>query len=77
MRQLWAKEARIHCFSRYSYPERWAFAREKMMTLCRDVKIKEIKTIVHGFENTPTALRGMLSGKALGKTIVKYGESER
>ena len=47
------------------------------MTLCRDVKIKEIKTIVHGFENTPTALRDMLSGKALGKTIVKYGESER
>ena len=77
MRQLWAKEARIHCFSRYSYPERWAFAREKMMTLCRDVKIKEIKTIVHGFENTPTALRDMLSGKALGKTIVKYAESER
>ena len=75
MRQLWAREARIQCFSRYSYPERWSFAREKMMKLCRDGRLKEIKTTAIGFENTPQALRDMLSGKALGKMIVKYSES--
>ena len=75
MRQLWAREARIQCFSRYSYPERWSFAREKMMKLCLDGKLKEIKTTAIGFENTPQALRDMLSGKALGKMIVKYSEA--
>ena len=75
MRQLWAREARIQCFSRYSYPERWSFAREKMMKLCRDGRLKEIKTTAIGFENTPQALRDMLSGKALGKMIVKYSEA--
>ena len=33
MRMLWAREASIQCFSRYSYPERWAFARERREAL--------------------------------------------
>ena len=46
-----------------------------MMKLCRDGKLKEIKTTAIGFENTPQALRDMLAGKALGKMIVKYSEA--
>ena len=46
-----------------------------MMKLCRGGRLKEIKTTTIGFENTPQALRDMLTGKALGKMIVKYSEA--
>ena len=72
MRQLWAKEASIKGFSRYSYPERWEFARERMKALCRDNKITTIDHIVDGFEKTPTALRDMLMGNCTGKVLVRY-----
>ena len=74
MRQLWAKEASIKGFSRYSYPERWEFARERMMALCRQGKIKTIDHIVNGFEKTPSSLKDMLSGNCTGKVLVRYSE---
>ena len=74
MRQLWAKETSIKGFSRYSYPERWEFARERMMALCRQGKIKTIDHIVNGFEKTPSSLRDMLSGNCTGKVLVRYSE---
>ena len=74
MRQLWAKEASIKGFSRYSYPERWEFARERMIALCREEKITTIDHIVNGFEKTPSSLRDMLSGNCTGKVLVRYGE---
>ena len=74
MRQLWAKEASIKGFSRYSYPERWEFARERMMALCRQGKIKTIDHIVNGFEKTPSSFRDMLSGNCTGKVLVRYSE---
>ena len=74
MRQLWAKEASIKGFSRYSYPERWEFARERMMALCRQGKIKTIDHVVNGFEKTPSSLRDMLSGNCTGKVLVRYSE---
>ena len=76
MRMLWAREASIQCFSRYSYPERWAFARERMMTLCRDGKIKAIDNVIDGFERTPAALHDMLAGKYTGKVMVRYAEAD-
>ena len=72
MRQLWAREATIHGFSRYSHPERWAFARERMAALARAGQLKSIDHIIDGFEQTPRALRGMLTGKYTGKTLVRY-----
>ena len=77
MRMLWAREANIQCFSRYSYPERWAFARERMMDLCRDGKIVAIDNIIDGFEKTPAALGSMLAGEYTGKVMVRYAEAER
>ncbi len=74
MRQLWAREASIQGFSRYSYPERWSFARERMQTLCRMGLIQSQHNEVVGFEETPDALRGMLSGQFTGKVLVRYGE---
>ena len=77
MRMLWAREASIQCFSRYSYPEKWAFARERMMALCRAGKIKAIDNVIDGFEQTPTALHDMLAGKYTGKVMVRYAEAKR
>ncbi len=72
LRQLWAREASIQCFSRYSYPREWAFARERMIELCRDGKIVAIDQVLDGFENTPRALGDMLAGKYTGKVMVRY-----
>ena len=76
MRQLWAREASIQGFSRYSYPERWEFARTRMAALCRQGRIRSIDNVVDGFENTPRALRDMLSGAKSGKTLVRYADAE-
>ena len=76
MRMLWAREASIQCFSRYSYPDKWAFARERMMSLCRNNKITTIDNIIVGFEQTPNALHDMLAGKYTGKVMVRYAEAE-
>jgi NADPH-dependent curcumin reductase CurA len=76
MRQLWAREAHVQGFSRYSYPERWDFARERMIELCRAGRIKAVDTVIDGFEATPSALRDMLTGARTGKTLVRYAERE-
>jgi NADPH-dependent curcumin reductase len=76
MRQLWAREATIQGFSRYSYPERWEFARERMIALCRQGLIKTMDHLVDGFERTPTALRDMLTGQCTGKVLVRYANAE-
>jgi NADPH-dependent curcumin reductase CurA len=76
MRQLWAREASILGFSRYSYPERWEFAREQMMSLCRQGLIRTMDHLVDGFEKTPSALRDMLSGECTGKVLVRYADKE-
>jgi NADPH-dependent curcumin reductase CurA len=76
MRMLWAREASIQCFSRYSYPDRWEFARERMMSLCRNDKITTIDNVINGFEQTPTALHDMLAGNYTGKVMVRYAEAE-
>ena len=72
MRQLWAREASIQGFSRYSYTERWSFARERMMALCRQGLIRTMDHLVDGFEKTPSALRDMLTGRCTGKVLVRY-----
>ena len=74
MRQLWAREATIQGFSRYSYPERWEFAREQMIALCRLGLIQSYHQMIDGFEMTPTALRQMLQGAHTGKTLVRYAQ---
>lgn len=75
MRQLWAREATVHGFSRYSYPERWAFARDRMFALCQAGKIRASHHVVKGFENTPDTLGAMLSGRFFGKVLVQYHDA--
>jgi NADPH-dependent curcumin reductase len=72
LRQLWAREASMMCFSRYSYDERWAFARERMVDLCQAGKIVASDNIVQGFTSTPQALGDMLAGKFVGKVLVQF-----
>lgn len=74
MRLLWAREATVHGFSRYSYPERWAFARERMAALCREGRLTASHNTVEGFEQLPSALHDMLAGGFIGKVLVKAAE---
>ena len=74
MRLLWAREATVQGFSRYSYPQRWAFARTRMAQLCRDGKLTANHNTVSGFLNLPGALHDMLAGKFIGKVLVKCGD---
>ncbi len=74
MRQLWAREASIQCFSRYSYPREWAASRERMMDLCKRGLIKSVDNVVDGFERSPQALHDMLAGKFTGKVLVRYAD---
>ncbi|MEM1160320.1 MAG: NADP-dependent oxidoreductase [Pseudomonadota bacterium] len=74
MRLLWAREATVHGFSRYSYPERWDFARERMATLCREGRLIASHNTVEGFERLPSALHDMLAGKFTGKVLVKTAD---
>ncbi|MEM9060851.1 MAG: NADP-dependent oxidoreductase [Pseudomonadota bacterium] len=74
MRLLWAREANVHGFSRYSYPERWAFARDRMMALCRDGRLTANHNTLEGFEILPQALHDMLAGKFIGKVLVRCAE---
>lgn len=76
MRLLWAREATVQGFSRYSYPERWAFARDRMIKLCREGKIVANHNSVEGFENLPLALHDMLASKYIGKVLVKTAEHQ-
>jgi NADPH-dependent curcumin reductase CurA len=43
-----------------------------MAQLCRQGRIRSIDNVVTGFENTPGALRDMLTGASTGKTLVRY-----
>ena len=76
MRQLWAKEATVYGFSRYSYPERWKFAQKQMKLLCEQKLITSHHQVISGLRNTVDALNGMLSGSHQGKVIVKYFDGE-
>lgn len=75
MRLLWAREATVQGFSRYSYPRQWAFARERMIELCRSGAIKSNHNTVVGFEQTPRALHDMLAGKFIDKVLVSYARA--
>ena len=75
MRQLWAREASIQCFSRYSYPREWSHARRSMQDLLEHGKIKPFDNIVEGFEQTPKALHDMLAGHYSGKVMVRYANA--
>lgn len=74
MRLLWAREATIHGFSRYSYPERWAFAQERMAALCRQGRLVASHNTVEGFERLPSALHDMLAGNFIGKVLIKAAD---
>ena len=76
MRQLWAREASIQCFSRYSWPREWNESRLRMMDLCRRGKLTAVDQVIDGFEQTPLALRDMLAGRYTGKVLVRYAQSD-
>ena len=76
MRQLWAREASIQCFSRYSYPREWLLAKNKMQDLYRRGQLKTIDNVIDGFEQTPKALHDMLAGRYSGKVMIRYAQPD-
>ena len=75
MRQLWAREASIQCFSRYSYPREWEHAKGVMEALYRQGRIQSFNNVIDGFEQTPHALHDMLAGDYSGKVMVRYADA--
>ena len=49
----------------------WADVTAELSTLVADGKLKYSETITEGFENAPQGLRDVLTGKILGKQIIK------
>ncbi len=76
MRQLWAREASIQCFSRYSYPREWENAGQRMQALFQRGLLKTIDKVIDGFEQTPQALHDMLAGEYTGKVMVRYAHPQ-
>ena len=76
MRQLWAREASIQCFSRYSYPREWENAGQRMQALFQRGLLKTIDKVIDGFEQTPQALHDMLAGEYAGKVMVRYAHPQ-
>lgn len=76
MRQLWAREASIQCFSRYSYQREWEIAQKRMQDLYRQGRLKTVNNVVDGFEQTPDALHDMLAGRYSGKVMVRYAHPD-
>ena len=72
MRHAWSQEATIHAFNRYAFKELYPYANEKLGRLLRAGKLKMYNSLVDGIERTPEALHGLLSGKYVGKVLVKY-----
>ena len=50
---------------------RWPEATDELVSLVLDKKIKYAETITDGFENAPSALRDVLTGRNFGKQLIK------
>tara|TARA_X000001036_G_C20579816_1_gene766248 strand:+ start:167 stop:1183 length:1017 start_codon:yes stop_codon:yes gene_type:complete len=53
------------------WANQWEDATHELLTLVNENKIFYKETITNGFENSPQALRDVLSGKNFGKQIIK------
>jgi len=76
MRQVWSREATVHAFNRYAYKHLYGYTIERLGELLRAGKLTMHNNFVDGFEQTPTALNGLLSGRFIGKVLVRYGDAD-
>ena len=77
MRMVWARECTVETFSMYSLlPERRAAGRDRMAALVRSGAVRPCYNLIDGFENAPQALHDVLSGRMIGKALVRYWQPE-
>ena len=55
----------------HRWADRWNEGIIAIAEWMKDGKIKVRETIMHGFENTPKALIGLLKGENTGKMVVQ------
>ncbi len=76
MRHVWSQEATIHAFNRYAYKELYPWVIDRLGKLLRDGRLRMHNNLESGLEATPATLNAMLSGKYIGKVLVRYGEPD-
>ena len=65
------KRARVEGFLVFQFTDRYDEGLRQMAQWIREGKIKYRETITEGFENTPKAFIGMLTGENIGKQLVE------
>jgi NADPH-dependent curcumin reductase CurA len=70
---LLVKSAMMKAFIITAYMPRFAEGVQQLAEWFKDGKVKNVETIVEGFDNTPQAFIGLFSGTNLGKQVVKVG----
>jgi hypothetical protein len=76
MRHVWSQEATVHAFSRYAYKDLYAQTIDRLGALLRAERLNMHNNMIHGFEQTPTALNAMLTGHYIGKVLVRYADKD-
>lgn len=74
MRHVWSQEATVHAFSRYAYKDQYAQTIDRLGALLRAGQLTMNNNVVDGFEQTPSALNGLLTGQYIGKVLVRYAD---
>lgn len=69
--QLIVKQARVEGFLVQQFADRYEEGLKQMSTWLKEKKLKYREDIVEGLENAPNAFISMLSGKNIGKELVK------
>ena len=69
------KQAKVEGFLVFQFFDRWKEGLTQMAQWLHEGKIKYRETVVDGFENTPRALIGVLSGDNTGKMLVKVADA--
>ena len=72
---LLTKQAKAQGFLFAQFAPRMKEGLTQMAAWIQEGKIKYREQIVEGFENTPRAFIGLLSGENTGKMLVKTGDS--
>jgi NADPH-dependent curcumin reductase CurA len=71
--QAVANSLTLRGFRGSSYVDRMAEIQQQMATWLRDGRLRYRETVVDGLESAPQALVEMLSGRTVGKTLVRIG----
>ncbi len=76
MRHVWSQEATIHAFNRYAYKDLYPWVIGRLGELLRSGALTMHNNVETGLEATPATLNAMLSGKYIGKVLVRFGDEK-